>query len=282
MDLYEEIKERELKGKLDSIGPFRYGHLFAVIVLSQFVLIWSFKGPIGTGLWSNLLLGVVVDVVVLVGVYNFLVGITFLRDLLKGACETEDGVALEPSYLPFHPDRRGGYADIGKLAMRINLIVILVGAYYAYRAYISGIRTFPQSSDLSFTPLYADLVGIEQTQTLEMVFWVINYLGPVVLYVLVVSVWFYFTFWEFHRNMKKQKKDLILRQQSKRRADAETSTERPLPLGDFEDRADWQALYNAPEWPIDTRRLGGLITANFAPVVLAVLTVLPDLLAAWR
>jgi len=280
--LYEAIKRRELLPKLEeTVGPFRYGHLFALLVLSVYLLIWSFKGPLGTGLWSSLLLNLTINLVVLVGVFNFLVGVLFLRTLLNGE-HSHEGVTLQPRYLPFHPDRQGGFADVGRLAMRINVIFILIGAYYAYRAYISGIRTFPARADLPFDPLYAELVGIEQTPILEMVFWVINFIGPVFLYALVVAVWFYYTFWEIHRVMAKQKKDLILEKQSMRlKSDEYPDATMDHPLGEYEYRDDWQALYDAPEWPVNTQKLGGLITGNVLPILFSIPTVVPDLLAAW-
>ncbi|MEF8852185.1 MAG: hypothetical protein V5A44_07280 [Haloarculaceae archaeon] len=285
IDLYERIKQRELVSKLEGgVGPARYGHLFALLVLSQYLLIWSFKGPLGTGLWSSLLLNLTVNLVVLVGVFNFIVGIIFLRGLLNGEYATEDGDRLQPQYLPFHPDRQGGFADIGRLAMRINVIFILIGGYYVYRAYVSGIRTFPGSEGLSFAPLYSGFVGIEATPVLELVFWSVNFLGPVCLYALVVTVWFYYTFWEIHKQMSKQKKDLILEKQSERIESAgegrSEGTQRH-PLGEYSDKDDWMALYDAPEWPVNTQKLGGLITGNVVPILFSIPTVVPDLLAAW-
>ncbi len=281
-ELYERIKREELLPKLDeTVGPFRYGHVFAILVLSVYLLIWSFKGPLGTGLWSSFLLNLTINLVVLVGVFNFLVGVLFLRKLLNGKY-SHDGVALQPGYLPFHPDRQGGFADIGRLAMRINVIFILIGAYYTYRAYISGIRTFPARAELPFDPLYAEVIGVEQTSVLEMVFWVINFIGPVVLYALVVAVWFYYTFWEIHRVMANQKKELILERQSDRlESDEYPEATVDSPLGEYEYRDDWQALYDAPEWPVNTQKLGGLITGNVLPILFSIPTVVPDLLAAW-
>lgn len=302
---YEDIKTRELLPKLRGgpISSLRYGHLFAFFILILYLLIWSFKGPLGTGLWSSFLLNLTINLVVLVGVFNFLVGVIFLRNLLKGEY-SEDGKVFQPRYLPFHPDRQGGFADIGEMAMRINVIFILIGIYYVYRAYISGLRAFPLQSELPFAPLYAELIGIEQTLVLEMAFWVVNFLGPIFLYAVVVVVWFYYTFWEIHKIMSKQKKDLILEKQLESRKDynddrlalynapewpvnrevredSEPDGRWETPLGDYEDKEDWMALNDAPEWPINTQKLGGLVTGNVIPLLLSIPTVLTDLLTAW-
>lgn len=281
--LYEDIKNTYLCPKLEHpTDRLRYGHLFAALVLLVYLLIWSFKGPLGTGLWSSLLLNVTINLVVLVGVFNFLVGIVFLRNLLNGEYSTDDGVVLQPKYLPFHPDRQGGFAEIGKLAMRINVLFILLGAYYAYRAYISGIRTFPDNAALPFDPLYAELIGIEQSQVLETLFWTVNFIGPVVLYALVVTIWFYYTFWEIHRVMATQKNKLILQKQKEIRAgSADPHYHDSLPYGEYEDKDGWTALYDAPEWPVNAQKLGGLITGNVLPILFSIPTVIPDLLTAW-
>jgi hypothetical protein len=299
-EAYDEIKRTHLISRLtgdrSGLGPFRYGHIFTVLILGQFLFIWSFKGPLGSGLLSSLLLNSAINLVVLFGVFNFLVGITFLRNLLKGNYSTsgEDGERFIPDYLPYHPDRQGGYEDIGKMAMKINVIIILAGAYYVHRAYMAGLRTFPPTSDLPFAPFYADFLGIADSAVLEMVFWSVNFLGPILLYVIVVSFWFYYTFWEIHKQMVRQKKECILEWQIEERdvnADGEPDGQRgddvvpegahePVGRNKDEDKGHWTDLYDAPEWPVNTRRLGALVTGNIVPVVLSLPTVVPPLLAA--
>jgi hypothetical protein len=118
-----------------NIAGIRYGYLFAAVILSQYLLIWSFKGPLGTGMVSSLFLNVMINLIVFPGVYNFLIGVLFLRKLVRGDIEDEDGETIQPEYRPYHPDQRGGYADIGKCALQINFIIILLGSYYVFRAY---------------------------------------------------------------------------------------------------------------------------------------------------
>lgn len=36
----------------------------------------------------------------------------------------------------------------------------------------------------------------------------------------------------------------------------------------FEYRDDWQALYPSLEWPVNTQKLGGLVTGNILPMTL--------------
>ena len=220
----------------------------------------------------------------LTGVFNSLVGLVFFRKLITGSLRGPGGAPIEPDYLPYHADGRGGYRDIGKLAMRINFIVIIAGVYYVHRAYVAGLRTSPSAPDPAFAPLYADTLGIAGAANLEAIFWSINYLGPVLLYILVVGFWFYYTFWEIHKRMRKLKRDTILRVQHHNRlngkypespyvrTDAPSSRERPL--GDLFDRTD---LYDAPEWPVDSRRLGWILTGNVLPILLSVLTLLPEI-----
>lgn len=283
---YEEVKKEKLTPKLNgSIGGFRYGQVFAFLVLSVIYLwVWSFKGPLGTGLWSSLLLNTVINIVVLTGGFNFLIGIVFLRKLLKGRCSNRDGRKLKPKYLPFHPDRRGGFADIGKLAMRINVVFIVIGTYYVYRAYISGSRTFPPGSNLPFDPLYANLIPIGQTPVSEMIFWFINYIVPVLGYFVVVSVWFYYTFFAIHKQMLKGKKDLISKKQSDRmetKGDGQISSDSwSQPLGEYTHEEDWRVLYDAPEWPVNIRRLAGILSGSVIPLIASIVAILPDILAA--
>ena len=74
-----------------------------------------------------------INVLVLTGVFNSLVGFVFFRKLVTGQVRGKDGASVGPGYLPYHSDGRGGYRDIGRMAMRINVILILAGMYYAYR-----------------------------------------------------------------------------------------------------------------------------------------------------
>ena len=284
-DRYAESEEYGELGETLSagIGLLRYGHFFMILILVQFTVIWSFGGPLGTGLYVSIAFNIGINVLVLTGVFNSLVGFVFFRKLVTGQVRGKDGASVGPGYLPYHSDGRGGYRDIGRMAMRINVILILAGMYYAYRGYMSGLRTYPPTTELSFAPLYAELLGIAGEETVEILFWVINYLGPVLLYVLVVAFWFYYTFWEIHKRMVKLKQDTILRLQHanrlERMSDATGEQKEDLalvetPLGELPDRTE---LYDAPEWPVNSQRIGWLLTGNVLPILLSVLTVVPEL-----
>ena len=279
---YNAVKKREITDKIDG-GKWgiRWGHMFVALILSQYLVVWSFKGPLGTSMISVLVLNVAVLLVALLSVYNFLIGIVFLRKLIRGELETDDGRVIRPEYRPYHPDQQGGYGDIGKCALHINILLILAGAYYVFRAYISGLRSFPSSTSLD--PFYADLLGLQPTAQLELGFWLVNFLGPILLYAALVVFWFYFTFWEMHKQMVRQKKQKILQYQIDfREADSEGS-ERTIevPIGEVYDKNQWQELYDAPEWPINTRKIGAIVTGNLVPVALSLPTVVPSLIDTW-
>lgn len=289
--LYEAFKEELAEDLQEGIAGVRYGYVFAALFLLNFVAIWSLDGPVGLGLVSGLLFTLLIDFVLLVGVFQFLIGITGLRKIMRGQF-TVDGVTLEPTYLPYHPDGHAGFGDIGRCAMQINVIMIIVGVFYVWRAYFAGLRTYPSMPDPAFVPFYADLLGVTGivgSGGYEWLIWGANYLLPIGAYLLIVSFWFYYTFWEIHKRMVKGKKDTILaRQSDDRRAPRAThlvtegdSTEQvapgELPVGEYDDRDPWQSLYEAPEWPINTRKLAWIVSGNAFPVLFSIPTLLPEL-----
>lgn len=291
-DSYEVFKTELSADLVAGIGDVRdgwgvrYGYVFAALFLLNFVFVWSLGGPVGLGLVSGLVFTLLMDFVLLVGVFQFLIGITGLRRIMRGQF-TVDGEPLEPTYLPYHPDGHAGFGDIGRCAMQINVVMIIVGVFYVWRAYFAGLRNFPTLPDPAFVPFYADRLGIVSivgTQGYEWIIWGANYVLPIVAYLLVVSFWFYYTFWEIHKRMVKGKKDTILARQSDEReaagppVDDGTGTEPgEPPVGEYDDRDPWQSLYEAPEWPINTRKLAWVLSGNAVPVLFSVPTLLPEL-----
>jgi hypothetical protein len=59
------------------------------------------------------------------------------------------------AYRPFHPDDHGGFRDLGRFATRVNAILVVAGAYVAYRFYAEGVLNLPsdgfESSVLALT-----------------------------------------------------------------------------------------------------------------------------------
>lgn len=292
-ELYDEFKTDLAADLEEGVAGVRYGYIFAGLFLLNFVSIWSVNGPVGLGLVSGLLFTLLIDFVLLVGVFQFLIGITGLRRIMRGQF-TVDGVTLEPTYLPYHPDGHAGFGDIGRCAMQINVIMIIVGVFYVWRAYFAGLRNFPTLEDPAFTPFYADLLGITSvvgSGAYEWLIWGANFLLPIVAYLLVVSFWFYYTFWEIHKRMVKGKKDTILARQSDNRdagrvanpvrigetVDDGPRADEELPVGEYNDRDPWQSLYEAPEWPINTRKLAWIVSGNAFPVLFSIPTILPEL-----
>lgn len=291
-ELYEAFKQDLSKELKDGIFGIRYGYVFATLFLLNFVVIWSVNGPVGLGLVSGWLFTLILDFVLLVGVFQFLIGITGLRKIMRGRF-TVNGETLEPTYLPYHPDGHAGFGDIGRCAMQINVIMIIVGLFYVWRGYFAGLRNFPTISKPSIAPFYADHLGIMNivgTPGYEWIIWSANYLLPIVAYLLIVSFWFYYTFWEIHKRMVKGKKDTILAIQSDKREAFDVtnvnmegdSTDRPnhrsLPVGEYDDRGPWQSLYDAPEWPINTRKLAWIVSGNAVPVLFSIPTLIPELI----
>lgn len=287
---YEAFKTELSSDLEEGIGGVRYAYIFATLFLLNFFAIWSVGGPVGLGLVSGLVFTLLIDFVLLFGVFQFLIGITGLRRIMRGQF-TVDGERLEPTYLPYHPDGHAGFGDIGRCAMQINVIMIIVGIFYVWRAYFAGIRNLPTLPNPEFVPFYADvfgLMGVLGGPGYEWAVWGVNYLLPIAAYLLVVSFWFYYTFWEIHKRMVKGKKDTILDRQSneRERRRVETvsegdSTEQvasaELPVGEYDDRDPWQSLYEAPEWPINTRKLAWIISGNAFPVLFSIPTLIPEL-----
>lgn len=289
--LYEQFKMRLSNDLDDGLFGVRYGYIFTFLFIFNFVFIWSINGPVGAGLVTGYLFTLTIDCVLLVGVFQFLIGITGLRIIMRGQFEV-DGEPLVPQYLPYHPDGHAGFADLGRCAMQINIIMIIMGLFYVWRAYFAGLRTIPTEPNPAYVPFYADVFlisGILGTPGYEWLLWASNYILPIVAYILIVSFWFYYTFWEIHKRMVKGKKETILTRQSYNRKEHSDGQQKPNssdddrsdsrladePVGEYNDREPWERLYNAPEWPINTKKLAWIISGNAVPVLFSIPTLLP-------
>lgn len=297
-NLYEKFKYELANDLEEGIYGVQYGYIFATLFLFNFIFIWSLQGPSGVGLVTGLIYTTILDFVLLFGVFQFLIGITGIRRMMRGDLKFE-GEKLEPEYLPYHPDGHAGFGDIGTCAMQINIILILMGGFYVWRGYFAGLRTLPTQPSLPFSPFYADLIGISElitTQGYEWLLWSSNYLVPIAAYILIVSFWFYYTFWEIHKRMVKGKKDKILTKQSHLRSQSPTEASShtlidvpsedgdstiansDLLVGNYNDQEPWVNLHDAPEWPIDTKKLAWIISGNGVPVLFSIPTLIPELI----
>jgi hypothetical protein len=235
---------------------------FAVLLICQFSIIWWYgQGPQGLNSVTLLLINAGVNFLLLIVVYKFTVIVLFAHKALMDEYQTSSGT-LELNYRPLHPDGYGGFHDIGKAAMRVNLLIILFGMYFIYRLVVIGNHALPSN-------------GFAALSQAETVTWIISYIGPLILYTVVVFCWIYFAFWQLHVKMANAKRRKLTEFHNRRRADAldseNNTASAPPPVGDPETGHDWQDVYNAPEWPVGIRPLASLITANFAPLALAFL-----------
>ncbi|MFB6068429.1 MAG: hypothetical protein ABEJ90_00700 [Halobacterium sp.] len=152
-------------------------------------------------------------------------------------------------YRPFHPDEHGGFRDLGRFATRVNLVLLVVGGYVAYRFYAEGLFVLP--SDGFARPLVA-------------LTWGVSYLAPIVAYVFFVSFWLYHSFWRLHNKMEKGRKRRIEELQQQSRGESESAYE----FSDPEvDGPAWESLQSAPKWPIKRQGLFGIVLLDAIPVL---------------
>lgn len=259
--------------------------VFAPLFVAQFAAVWLLQsGPQGLGWNLNLLVNVVLNLFIVVVAFQFLVLIKAFYDLVTGnltlyydpetdAVHPEDAEGREPrqydllTYRPFHPDGRGGFRDLGKFATRVNVLLIVGGLYTIFRLYVQGGRspvlTFEATGTASALGLGGDLAPL---------IWLISYVGPVLAYALAAGAWLYYSFWQLHVKMAREREAQYTEHQYERRKDADTDA----PIGDFDDAQQWQELRAAaPVWPIESRQLLSLISGTVVPVLLSFRDFLP-------
>jgi len=259
---YEEFREDMEKDLIASRLNVPLSIIFAFLISSQFTFIWWFgHGPQGLDSTTLLIMNIVIDFLLLIGIYKFIIILLYAHQALMDEYQTSNGI-LKFEYRPLHPDGYGGFHDIGKAAMRVNIIIILMGMYFGYRLTIVGENALPPD-------------GFSGLSQIETVTWIYSYIGPLVLYAIVILCWIYFAFWRFHVKMVNSKRRKLSEFHNRRRAsvsdgiDGERIT--PPPLGDPETDHEWQDIYDAPEWPVSIRPLASLVAANFAPIALSII-----------
>lgn len=211
----------------------------AIFVL-PFVLIWaSNTGPFN--LDSQLLLTVagVINVLIVALAIHFIILIRLLAAMLKHAGTPSSDL----TYKPFHPDMAAGFRDLGRFATRVNLLLLLGALYLLYRLYVHGQLAFLLSGT-QFNWHAVDIV------------WTVNFSLPMLAFSLVAFLWFYYSFLLIHRAMKRTKKQQI----------------RKIVTDDYEgisEEYDWTPIQAAPVWPINSRIIVALLSADLVSLLLA-------------
>ncbi|MFB6301884.1 MAG: hypothetical protein ABEH78_03345 [Haloferacaceae archaeon] len=252
--------KKELQKKLDDkVLGLPTSHVFSLLFITQFVVIWLRMGPQNLGSDLLLVINVVADFVLVIVAFRFLILIKYIHMLMTDqyAPDGENEVRIL-TYQPFHYDRRGGFQDFGRFATRVNLLLLVGGLYTVYRLYVQGLRSIPAAGILHFDT------------HVQLLLWAGNFVLPILAYAVAAGAWVYYSFWAIHRKMVSDKQMLSANHQGVRGGDE------PLPtvgdsFEDFEDGVDWYYLKTAPEWPINSRYIASIVSANVVPLLLPLL-----------
>ena len=215
--------------------------LVAILFVAQFVAIWSVsRGPFVLDTPTSLVIVTAIDIAIVVLAVQFILLVRFLNELL-----TEDGLTLQ--YTPGHEDDAGGFRDFGRFATRVNSLLVLAGVYLVYRLHVQGSRD----------PLSPGTEAV--VTTWDPIIWATSYAVPVAVYGAVIGIWLYFSFWQIHRKMVREKRREIQRERS--------------PEGrSKEDIETLQTYREAPEWPINDRLLLTVLSIDAISVILSLLS----------
>lgn len=228
--------------------PIRTAYLFSVVFLIQYAVYWSIgRGPQNLDFSLTIVANLMFNFLLVVVAFQFVLLIAALYRLLNEERDDRprfDGLSVDGNrilgYLPGHTDGHAGYRDIGKFATRVNLMLILGGFYCVYRLFFQGSRVTPH-----------ELVPEGTHVLFGAAIWFQSFLAPVLLYGLVAGAWMYYSFWQVHLRMIRERE----RHYFKR-----TDT--------LEDLSDWSLRERAPVWPINSRLLWSLISGTVGPLVL--------------
>ena len=224
-----------------TLGPVPAVLLLAVLFVAQFVGIWLLTdGPFVLDTPTTLLVVAAIDVVIVVLAVQFVLLVRFLSELLS-----EGGITLR--YIAGHEDDSGGFRDFGLFATRVNTLLVFAGMYLVYRLHVQGTRD-PLSPTTATT-----VTGLDPFV------WAVSYAVPVAVYGVIIAVWLYFSFWQIHRKMVRDKRREIQRERSpggRSREDIETL----------------QTYRGAPEWPINDRLLVTVFSIDVISVLLSLLS----------
>lgn len=251
---YNEVFLANFKSKLELrfLGvPLAY--IFGAVFTLQLVAFWHFQnGPHQLGSTIALVCNAFFDAILMTAIFQFLIFIRELNLLLEDRYE-KDEKTVQLEFQPFHPDGRGGFRDVGRAAMQVNVLVIIAGLYYVYRLFVQGLRALPEG-------------GFQALEGIGAVVWLVDFAGPVVLYGIVSVVWLYYTLWTTHLKMARDKEKMILERQSSKREEKNGGSSEPI--GGLNDREGYEELLTSPVWPLDSRQLQTVVLSNIIPVFL--------------
>jgi hypothetical protein len=241
------------------VAGIRSSHVFGVLFASQFAIVWIIgNGPQDLNFLPGLAINVFLDVILVIATFQFLVLVQYFHRLMNF---TDSFADVELTYQPFHVDGHGGFRDLGRFALHINVIIIIAGLYLAFRLFVQGGRALPPG-------------GIPGFETdIAMVIWTANYMVPVVAYALAAGSWLYYSFWQMHRKMSHEKESLFSGQGT-RDLDVERDAAAGDPVTRFPDGPDWESYTLAPTWPVDPSQLKSIVTGNLVPLVIPVFNIL--------
>jgi len=267
---------------------------FAALFVVQFGAIWWLtRGPQGLDFSLTLAANVLLDLFVVAVAFQFLVLVKTFHELVTeefplapGADGEggEDGIRADAGDVDdagsaddagcaddavgasadnrgellravlFHPDGRGGFRDFGKFATRVNVLLIVGGLYTVYRLYVQGARVEPTAMAPGLDPSIGALL------------WVVSFVGPVVAYLVAAAAWLYYSFWQLHVKMARDRERAYLDFQLRRREAEAVDAE----IGAPDDGTQWAEVRNAaPVWPIKNKQLLSVVTGSAAPLVLS-------------
>lgn len=215
--------------------------LVSILFVAQFVGIWLVsRGPFVLDAPTSMFIVTVIDIAIVVLAVQFILLVRFLNELLSDNNQTLQ-------YIPGHEDDAGGFRDFGRFATRVNSLLVLAGVYLAYRLHVQGSRD----------PLSP---GTEATiSSWDPLIWTTSYALPVAVYGAVIAIWLYFSFWQIHQKMVRDKRQEIQRERSsggRSKEDIETL----------------QTYREAPEWPINDRLLVTVLSIDAISVILSLLS----------
>ncbi len=225
-------------------------HAFGLLFAVQFGVLWTIaSGPQELGFLPNVAINTALDTVLVIATFQFVIIIRYANELLSdnGAYDHVLG------YEPFHVDARGGYKDLGRFAIRFNLLIGMGALYLVYRLYASGSRGVPPEGLVGFVDQF------------DMLIWLINYAGPVLVFAIVLIAWVYLAFWGMHMKMLREKDRATAAYQGNPQSDGKAGA--GVPNEELADGPAWEDIRDAPEWPVNPNRLRGIVTSTFLPLL---------------
>lgn len=251
---YEQFIE-ELEGSLqEGLGRLQLAHVFAVlVVLPPAYVWWVGSGPQILGGPTSSPTAFLVyaanlafDFVIAVVAFKFLVFIKYLHELTSESYPPGSDDKLRLLYDLRHPDDCAGLYDLGDFAMRVNLLLLVGGAYLVYRLYVQGLRALPPEVLVDLT-----VEGLPYN-------WIVGYVGPVIIFTAVVGAWLYYSFWQLHQKMVRDRRRLL-----ESWPEPEQNDQRHIRPNE----PALEEIREAPVWPIDNKQLIPLVVANAIPAL---------------